>query len=151
MYLSSIYLSLNFLYRLYLLNKYAMSRKDSNSTVRIQLHYLGRLVYLPSRSYQEVIIFSLPYRGLERIEEKKIKSYGCERGEQKFQNLLKRSSLKKVTRMGTLDSCSIAGRNWKSLFQNILSGFPSCAHTSVIHSPAWIQCDKKKIWLCHSH
>ena len=132
-----------------LLNKYSMIRKHSHSTVRIELYYLGKLlpiniisrIILKKKGERKKIIFPLSCSGLERTEYRKISFYGCVRGGQKFHNLPKRSSLKIGTRIGTLGPCSIAGKNQKTLFQNILSGVSSYIHTSVIHPPLCIQCD----------
>ena len=75
-----------------LLNKYSVIRKNSHSTVRIELHYLGKLPHVNiisrriilkkkgGREKKEVIIFSLSCRGLERIKYRKTSFYGCLRG-----------------------------------------------------------------------
>ena len=106
-----------------LLNKYSMIRKHSHSTVRIELHYLGklppiniisRIILKKKKGERKKIVFPLSCSGLERAEYRKISFYGCVRGGQKFHNLLKRSSLKIGTRIGTLGPCAIAGKNQDS-------------------------------------
>lgn len=99
-----------------------MIGKNSHSTVGIQLCFLGRLTDPSSLSYQEVIIFSSSCRDLKGMEYRKIKSDGVCNRKTKFQKLLKRTGLKKGTRMDALDSCSTAGRKRKLLLQNISGG-----------------------------